>query len=277
MKIASLLTRHGLMLTLITFSACGRQGSLGDVPLSPAIASGENSPPARYSFEVVDKLPHDPSAFTQGLVFRNGELLESTGLNGRSTLRDVDLRSGRVLHKKSLPTEYFGEGLAVIGTKAYQLTWKGGKGFIYDVDTFDAQGEFTYAGEGWGLTTDGKLLVLSDGTSRIRFIDPASSAVVRTIEVTLAGKPLERINELEWIKGEIFANVWQTDTVVRIDPTTGRVQGVIDFTHLLSLEERGAETDVLNGIAYDAGHDRLYITGKCWPVIFEVRLKPVSP
>ena len=264
-----------LILTLVAFVACGKQvqGDAGNIPLSPSIAPGEKPSPIHYTYEVIHKWPHDPAAFTQGLVFRDGDLLESTGLNGRSTLRTVDLATGRVLHRKSVPAEYFAEGLTVIGTRAYQLTWKGQKGFIYDVTTFESEGEFAYDGEGWGLTTDGKLLIMSDGTDRIRFLDPATFQVVRTIDVVSTGKPVERLNELEWIKGEIFANVWQTDTVVRIDPATGVVRGIIDFSHLLSPDERGPETDVLNGIAYDTEHDKLFVTGKCWPAIFEVRLK----
>ena len=276
MKNVLLFLRCALLLALGAASGCGKNSSVGNVPLSPAVASGESPRPLRYSYEVIKKWPHDPGAFTQGLVFHHGEFLESTGLNGRSTLRGVDIPSGRILHRKSLSPEFFAEGLTVIGTKAYQLTWKGRKGFIYDVDTFDVQGEFVYDGEGWGLTTDGKSLVLSDGTNRIRFIDPVSFAVTRTIEVTLSGQPVDRLNELEWIKGEIFANVWQTETVVRIDPGAGAVRGVIDFSGILPREERGPETDVMNGIAYDPASDKLYVTGKCWPAVFEVRLKAVA-
>jgi len=261
-----------LMMAALALAACsrGEQGDAGDVPASPA-----GGGPARYSFEVVHAWPHDPGAFTQGLVFQNGELLESTGLNGRSSLREVNLETGRVMRQDTVPSAYFAEGLAVIGDKAYQLTWKGQTGFIYDVPSFDLRGTFPYEGEGWGLTTDGKLLVMSDGTSGIRFIDPETFKVVRSIEVTLSGKPVVRLNELEWIKGEIFANVWQTDTVVRIDPATGVVRGVIDFAFLLPLDQR-AGADVLNGIAYDPAHDRLFVTGKLWPKLFEVRLKQVT-
>jgi glutamine cyclotransferase len=262
-----------LVLAALALAACGRgqQGAAGDVPPSPP-----GGGPARYSFEVVHAWPHDPGAFTQGLVFRDGELLESTGLNGHSSLREVNLETGKVMRQETVPAEYFAEGLAVIGEQAYQLTWKGQTGFIYDVSTFELKGTFPYEGEGWGLTTDGKLLVMSDGTSRIRFIDPDTFKVVRSIDVTLSGKPVVRLNELEWIKGEIFANVWQTDTVVRIDPATGEVRGVIDFSFLLPLDQR-AGVDVLNGIAYDPARDRLFVTGKLWPELFEVRLKPVTP
>jgi glutamine cyclotransferase len=188
----------------------------------------------------------------------------------------VDLETGRVLKRVSLPREYFAEGLAFVGNRAYQLTWQNHKGFIYDVDTFRAEGEFTYEGEGWGLATDGRWLVLSDGTSRIRFFDPDGFRLVRSIDVAAAGRPVERLNELEWINGEIFANVWQTDEVVRIDPSSGVVRGIIDFSGLLPLNERTPDTDVLNGIAYDAAGGRLFVTGKRWPRIYEVRLVPAA-
>ena len=246
-----------------------------DVTALPAVATSHSSATVvRYSYTVVKSWPHDRDAFTQGLVVYGGSLIEGTGLNGHSTLREVQLETGRVLKQVTLSPEYFGEGVAVLGGQAFQLTWQSRKGFVYDVDTFQLQKEFKYDGEGWGLTTDGSSLILSDGTSQIRFIDPATSSVTRTIKVTLNGQPLERLNELEFIRGEIFANVWQTDEVVRIDPATGNVRGVIDFSGLLGPQDRSANTDVLNGIAYDAKNDRLFVTGKCWPRLFEVRLKP---
>lgn len=228
---------------------------------------------ARYTYEIVKRWPHDRHAFTQGLVFREGGMLESTGLNGQSSLRAVKIETGQILKRVALPQVYFAEGLAVIGDQAFQLTWQNRKAFVYDVDTFQARKEFTYEGEGWGLATDGQSLLLSDGTARIRFLDPATFGLKRTLEVTLDGKPLDRLNELEFIHGEIFANVWQTDDVVRIDPATGAVRGVIDFSGLLAPQDRASDADILNGIAYDAKGDRLFITGKCWPWMFEVRLK----
>jgi glutamine cyclotransferase len=234
---------------------------------------GAKSAVVRYGYEVIKSWPHDRAAFTQGLVFRNGSFIESTGLNGQSTLREVEIESGRVVKQVALAPMYFGEGVAVLGGHAYQVTWQNRKGFVYDVDTFQGQKEFAYEDEGWGLTTDGRALILSDGTARIRFIDPASLAVQRTITVTLEDKPLGALNELEFIKGEIFANVWQTDDVVRIDPATGNVRGVISFAGLLAPQDRRADTDVLNGIAYDEKEDRLFVTGKRWPKVFEVRLK----
>jgi glutamine cyclotransferase len=268
-----------LLLVSLALAACAKhvQGQAGDVPLSPPLAAGANPAPVRYTYEVVHAWPHDPEAFTQGLVFRDGELLESTGLYGQSTLRDVDLQSGRVLKSVAVPSEYFGEGLAVIGARAFQLTWQNQKGFIYDAATFEPEGEFTYDGEGWGLATDGRSLILSDGTSRLRFLDPANFRVVRAITVTAAGQPVVRLNELEWVKGEIFANVWQTDQVVRIDPATGVVRGIIDFSGLLPMIERRPDTDVLNGIAYDPALDELFVTGKKWPKLYEVRLIPQPP
>lgn len=261
-------------LAALAFSFCSSGLLLRAADPSPPAISEEatTAAPARFSYEVVNTWPHDPAAFTQGLVFYGETLLESTGLNGESTLRAVELTTGRVLKKLSLPNEYFGEGLAVIGTHAYQITWQNHRGFVYDARSFQREGEFTYEGEGWGLTSDGRSLILSDGTDQIRFIDPSTFRVVRTLHVTVAGTPVARINELEWIKGEIFANVWLTNSIIRIDPTTGAVHGIIDFSHLLPPDQRQPGTDVLNGIAYDPATDRLLVTGKRWPKIFEVHL-----
>lgn len=247
-------------------------------PLSAGDASAKNTNAAAaalplYTYEVVNTYPHDPGAFTQGLVFLDGALLESTGLNGQSSLRKVDLPTGEVLKRVEVPAEYFAEGLALLNGKLFQLTWQNHKGFVYDLASFQLEKEFTYEGEGWGLATDGRSLILSDGTDQIRFLDPATFAVQRTIRVLAHDQPVERLNELEYIKGEIYANVWGSDYVVRIDPATGTVTGVIDFTGLLPAGDRRIDTDVLNGIAYDAKGDRLFITGKKWPKLFEVRLK----
>jgi glutamine cyclotransferase len=228
----------------------------------------------RFSYEVAAVFPHDANAFTQGLVFHQGVLLESTGLYGQSTLRKVDLRTGRVLQQVDVPTAYFAEGLAVLDDRAFQLTWQSEKGFVYDLESFRLEREFAYEGEGWGLTTDGHWLILSDGTDQLRFLDPVTFKVRRTIRVRSGDRPVDRLNELEYVKGEILANVWGTDYVVRIHPASGAVTGVIEFTGLLPAGDRGANTDVLNGIAYDAAADRLFVTGKRWPKLFEVRLKP---
>ncbi|MEO7412138.1 MAG: glutaminyl-peptide cyclotransferase [Opitutaceae bacterium] len=278
MKNANLVSRLGWSMVTalaLAFAGCGRNagGQQVNVPASPVVAeAGGSTAPVNYSYEVINSWPHDRTAFTQGLVFRGDGFLESTGLQGRSSLRELDLKTGRVLKQVALPSEFFAEGLAVINGHAYQLTWQNRRAFVYDVDTFRRERELSYEGEGWGLATDGRVLILSDGSNRIRFLDPETFAVQRTIEVTAEGKPVDRLNELEWIKGEIFANVWQTDRVVRIDPATGKVRGVIDFSGLLPPADR-AGTDVLNGIAYDAATDRLFVTGKKWPKIFEVRLK----
>lgn len=262
--LASLLLGSGLAL----LAACdSRQAATPSVPDAA-------SPAASYTFEVVRAFPHDPHAFTQGLLYLNGEFLESTGLNGQSSLRRVELATGRVLQQVRVPSLYFAEGMTVLGGKIYQLTWQSQKGFVYDLATFALEKEFTYTGEGWGLTTDGRSLILSDGTDQIRFLDPVSFKVTRTVAVTRDGQPLRLLNELEFIRGELYANIWQSQSVARIDPATGRVTGVIDFYGLLPTADRAANTDVLNGIAYDAATDRLFVTGKNWPKLFEVRLKP---
>jgi len=249
---------------------------------APAASSlGEAHPPDgqvwRYTYEILNTFPHDTNAFTQGLVFLDGKLFESTGLYGHSTLREDDLLTGRVLHNVTIPERYFAEGLAVLNGKAYQLTWQSEKGFVYDAATFRLEKEFSYAGEGWGLATDGHSLILSDGTSQIRFFDPATFKVERNIQVTVRGQPIEELNELEYIRGEIFANVWHADQVVRIDPTNGVVTGIIDFTGLLAAGAVDPNAAVLNGIAYDIASDRLFITGKLWPKLFQVRLKHITP
>ena len=246
--------------------------SAGDGPPRGTNAAATKVPV--YTYEVVNVLPHDPAAFTQGLVFLDGKLLESTGLYGQSTLRKVDLKTGRVLKHRKVPAKYFAEGLAVLGDKVFQLTWQNHRGFVYDLASFRLEKEFAYEGEGWGLTADGHWLILSDGTDHIRFLDPVTFEVKRMIRVQFQGRPVDRLNGLEYIKGEIFANIWGTDYVVRIDPATGRVVGVIDFAGLLASQDRNTDTDVLNGIAYDAAKDRLFVTGKRWPKLFEVRLKP---
>jgi len=226
-----------------------------------------------YTYEVVNTYPHDPAAFTQGLIFQDGALIESTGLERHSTLRRVELQTGKVLQKTDVPPYFFAEGLTLFGGKIYQLTWKGEKGFVYDPQTFQKTGEFTYTGEGWGLTHDADSLILSDGTNRIRFLDPATYKVKRTISVLDGDRPLEEINELEYVRGEILANVWHDDRIARIDPQTGRINGWVDMSGLLKPGEVTDEEAVLNGIAYDEQGDRLFVTGKLWPKIFEVRLK----
>jgi glutaminyl-peptide cyclotransferase len=223
-------------------------------------------------YEVVEDYPHDPEAYTQGLVFEGGRLFEGTGIHGRSTLREVDLRTGRVVRSTALAEEHFGEGVTLLGDTLFQLTWQSEEGFTYDADTLMPLGGFAYEGEGWGLTHDGTNLILSDGTAGLRFLDPSSFGQLRQLDVTDDGKPVERLNELEHINGEIWANVWQTDTIARIDPATGRVRAWVDLTGLLSPEQRTPTAEVLNGIAYDAEGDRIFVTGKFWPRLFQIRI-----
>jgi glutaminyl-peptide cyclotransferase len=240
----------------------------------PGPAARASSDTPVYTFDVKNVFPHDRQAFTQGLIFKDGLLWESTGQYGASSLRKVELQTGRVLAKVELAGRYFGEGMTVLGGKVYVLTWQNGKGFVFGEADMRPLGEFEYEGEGWGLTHDGSSLVMSDGTSRLRFLDPATLRVTRTLDVTDAGRPVQQLNELEYVRGEIFANVWQQDRVARIDPKTGRVAGWIDLAGLLPASDRDETTDVLNGIAYDERGDRLFVTGKLWPKLFEITLRP---
>jgi glutamine cyclotransferase len=246
---------------------------------APAVLSGvvsdevaSDSAPVHY-YEVVNSWPHDPAAYTQGLVFHNGLLYESTGKQGFSSLRMVDLQTGKVIRKIDLPQKYFAEGITVLGRKIFQLTWLHQKGFIYDKDTLRLTGEFRYEGEGWGLTDDGRLLIMSDGTNTLRFLNPGTFQIERTLKVLEDGRPVTNLNELEYIKGEIYANIWQSDKIVRIDPETGRVKGWINLAGLVPVDSHGQKEAVLNGIAYDKAGDRLFVTGKLWPKLFEIRVR----
>jgi glutamine cyclotransferase len=225
----------------------------------------------QWTYQIVKTYPHDREAFTQGLEYRNGFLYEGTGLHGRSTLRKVKLETGVVLQRLSLPAQYFGEGISVVGDRIVQLTWQSEVGFVWGLQDFKLQSKFTYRGEGWGLTTDGKNLYFSDGTDEIRVLDGKTLAETRRLRVRENGRPLKELNELEWVEGEILANVWQTDRIVKINPLDGRVTGSIDLAGILPPTER-AGTDVLNGIAYDAAGKRLFVTGKLWPKLFEIKL-----
>jgi glutaminyl-peptide cyclotransferase len=227
-----------------------------------------------FSYEVIKTYPHDPEAYTQGLVFHEDVLFESTGLNGRSSIRKVDLLTGKVLKKVDVAPQFFGEGLALMNGRAYQLTWQSQRGFIYDLAEFGLINTFSYTGEGWGLTHDGRSLIMSDGTPRIRFLDPKTFAVERMINVADGSMPISQINELEYIKGEIYANIYMTDRIVRIDPQSGKVTAWINLSGLLPPEDRRQPDGVLNGIAYDEARDRLFVTGKLWPKLFEIKLKP---
>jgi glutamine cyclotransferase len=224
-----------------------------------------------FRYQVVHTYPHDPTAFTQGLQYVDGVLYEGTGLNGKSSIRKVKLDTGEVLQKRDVSAEHFGEGITVWKDEMFELTWRTHTAFVYDRATFEPKKRFSYPGEGWGLTHDGTSLIMSDGSDQLRVIDPATFVERRRINVVAAGAPLKNLNELEYVKGEIFANVWQTDYVARIEPNTGRVTGYVDLRGLLTPEER-SKTDVLNGIAYDAQRDRLFVTGKLWPKLFEIRI-----
>jgi len=224
------------------------------------------------SFEVVSSYPHDPTSFTQGLVWHDGALYESTGLEGQSKLRRLEFPSGRVLKEINLASEFFAEGLALVDSRLIQLTWQSHRGFVYDLDTFRKLQEFAYDTEGWGLTYDGKNLILSDGSSDLFYLDPQTFKPLRKLAVTMNGKPLPELNELEFIEGEIWANVWQTDMIVRIDPSTGRVTSFLNLKGILAPSDKTGREDVLNGIAYDAERKRIFITGKLWPRIFEIRV-----
>ncbi len=228
------------------------------------------------TYRVVHTYPHDPNAYTQGLIIVDGRLYESTGLNGRSSLRMEDLTTGRVLQSAPVPQQYFAEGLAAWGSTLVQLTWQSHIAFVYDRFTFRLLRTFQYNCDGWGLTSDSKNLILSDGTSEIRFFDPTTFREVRHIEVKDHGQPIDQLNELEYIHGQIYANVWHTDRIVRISPTTGQVLGWINLAGLLQPGEVTDPEAVLNGIAYDAAHDRLYVTGKLWPKLFEIKIVPAK-
>lgn len=224
--------------------------------------------PPVYGFKVVNTFPHDTSAFTEGLELHNGLLYESTGLEGKSWIGIRTIENPKYQKTVSIDAQYFGEGMTIFGDKLFQLTWKNQKGFIRDKNTLKELGTFTYRGEGWALTHNDTHLIMSDGTATIRFFDPkAPGKNVKTIRVTNNGRAVTQINELEWVKGEIFANIWQTDYIIRINPSTGVVTGIIDLTGLLPGQE-----DVLNGIAYDAKADRLFVTGKLWSKLFEIKL-----
>lgn len=220
---------------------------------------------------VVKTFPHDRQAFTEGLFYLNGHLFESTGLEGHSTIREVRLEDGKVLRQVSISPRYFGEGIVNWGPKLISLTWQSGVGFIWNRATFKQIGEFHYPGEGWALTRNDREIIMSDGTPVLRFLDPETLKIKRRLTVTADGHPVPRLNELEWVKGEILANIWLTDRIARIDPATGRVKGWIDCSALARRSGRSGADDVLNGIAYDSKGDRLFVTGKNWPVLYQIQ------
>lgn len=274
----------------ICLAACGGSASDSDAnqppPLPPGMQPAQQTnadarPPAipfdtttpRVSARVIRSLPHDTAAYTQGLAFYRGRLLESTGRLGQSDVREVDVTTGSARRRVALAGTEFGEGITVVRDRLYQLTWRGGRGHVYDPATLTPIDSFAYAGEGWGLATDGRVLYMSDGTSRIRVMDPAGFRELRTIHVRERDSTVWMLNELEWVRGELWANVYQTDLIARIDPATGRVVGWIDVGNLLTAAERQDVTKrggVANGIAFDAASNRLVVTGKLWPRLFEI-------
>jgi len=251
-------------------------------PLTPTetFSSTEAEPATAisfYTYTIINIYPHDRSAFTQGLVFTDTILYEGTGLHGQSTLRKVDLATGDVLQTYQLPDQFFGEGITIFDDNLVQLTWQSHAGFVYDKESFALQREFTYPNEGWGITHDGQQLILSDGTANLYFLDPNTFKEINRVEVRDQNGPVAQLNELEYIEGKIYANVWKTDRIVIIDPQTGQVTGWVDLAGLLRPEDYQTQwVDVLNGIAYDAVGDRLFVTGKWWPKLFEIELVPLQ-
>jgi len=262
-------------LLLLLLLSCGSKDVTPTVekPVSTPMPAAEPPSATTQTFTVVERFPHDTTAFTQGLVWKNGFLYESTGLNGRSSVRKVELKTGKVVDRTGLDPIYFAEGLAVIGDKLYQITWLNQRGFVYDIATLTKRSEFSYMGEGWGLASDGTVLYKSNGTDVITVHDKTDFKVMRTLNVVLNGKPCGKLNELEWVDGELWANVWQSDVIVRIDPNSGIVKSMIDCTGLLGQMERNGTADVQNGIAYDAEKKAIYVTGKNWPWLYQIQVK----
>ena len=259
-----------LLLLILGISSCSNvQESRGGEQTAGRITS--LSAPV-YSYRIVNTYPHDQDAFTQGLVFENGVIYEGTGLYGKSSLRKVDLETGNILQIYELPARYFGEGITIFKDIIVQLTWKSNTGFIYDKRGFKLLRDFTYATEGWGITHDGKRLIMSDGTSALYFLNPETFRIIGHIEVYDNSLPVNRLNELEYINGQIYANVWQTNDIAIIDPQSGQVSGWIDLFGLVPSQYASTSIDVLNGIAYDTEKERLFITGKLWPWLFEIKL-----
>lgn len=267
-----------LFLALFLFS-CDQERPVNGSPTKASNTpnTNVNKPASKlptYTYDIVNTYDHDPDAFTQGLVVNDGALYESTGLRGHSSLRKVELTTGKVLQKFDLAKSYFGEGMTVLNGKIYQITWQENTAFVYDINDFKLLKEFKYSGEGWGLTNDGKQLFMSDGTHVIRIVDPETFETTKTLVVMKEdGEPLMRINELEYVKGEIWANIWEEPLIARIDPASGKLLGWIDLTKLADEQMKRPNTDVLNGIAYDAASDKIYITGKKWNKLFEIKIK----
>lgn len=300
--LAGLWIAGALLLLMALLTGCGAAQTADQpaavVPASPAATPTAAVPalppdahqtalvaPKLYTYRVVNTYPHDPAAFTQGLIVRDGQFIEGTGQEGQSTLRRVAIESGEVLEQHPLDAQYFGEGITELGGKIYQLTWRNGTGFVYDAETLTQTATFAYGTEGWGITHDGERLIVSDGTPILQYWDPATLQPVSGVTVSLFGLPVPNINELEYIDGAIYANVWKTNLIMRIDPASGQVTGVIDLSGLLDYAPPATPTaaqvvsqpDVLNGIAYDEATGRLYVTGKRWPAVFAIELLEVGP
>lgn len=257
------------MIALLFISLLFMNGCTKDKGIPP----GDSSKPPVYTYEIVKSYPHDEKAFTQGLQFYNGYLWESTGEEGESSVRQVELETGKVLKITPLAADLFGEGLTIFNGKIYQITWQDRKAFTYDLNTLQKINEQTYEYEGWGLTTDGKNLIATDGSNVIRFLDPNTLQMVNQFEVKNKNSKVNDLNELEYIKGEIWANIWKKDMIVRIDPKDGKILAWVDLSGLRPKETYRDNESVLNGIAYDEQNGRLFVTGKRWPKIFEIRLK----
>ena len=261
------------LVAILAVAACTPQPSptpvAPETPIQTPTHSAPPTSPPRYTFRIVNSYPHDPEAFTQGLIFESGIMYESTGLRGQSTLREVNLTNGEVIQSLALDPELFGEGVTLFNGRIFQLTLTSGIGFIYDPDSFSKLGEFSYTPEGWGLTHDGRQLIMSDGSAELRFLDAETLEGTGRIEVTDRGQPVQWLNELEYVEGEIYANIWQSDLVARISPDSGEVLGWIDLSDLRTEEDQAG---ILNGIAYDSRTGRLFVTGKNWPMLFEIAL-----
>lgn len=247
-----------------------RRVSLGLVVVLAALAAVMYSDAETY--RVIRTYPHDPNAFTQGLIYEDGHLYESTGLYGHSTVREVDLQSGNVVQERKLPNQYFGEGLTNWGNTLVQLTWKAHLGFVWDRKTLQLIRTFHYSGQGWGLTQDGHDLILSDGTPTLRYLDPNTFQVVRRLTVTDHGKPVKEINELEYIRGQIWANIWMSNRIARISPATGQVVAWVNLKGIIPDVELRNSNAVLNGIAWDKSSNRIFVTGKLWPELFQIQV-----
>ncbi len=261
------------LLLLVFFFCSGVEPAKSEIQNSSSLSFLKTSKAPISKIAIINIFPHDPESFTQGLVYHQDYLYESTGLNGKSYLKKIEIKSGKVIKKVKLSDKYFGEGMAILDNKIYQLTWQNQTGFIYDILSFRETGKFSYHGEGWGLTTDGKSLILSNGTSVVTYLNSKTFKVIRQINVQDGEMPVNNLNELEFVRGEIWANVFMEDVIVRFSPQTGKVLGWIDLSQLNALLPQSERRDVLNGIAYDPEGDRIFITGKFWPKLFEIRVQ----